>query len=185
MTVKEFIETYKPRELTFIKAVARKDTYSPAYHSEYQTTSILYPSEVSSLLEYIVLNDAQPPIDWLSGSPWIKRFEAGEMDSLLVISPEDFKLLYTGEDQRNNMIDYIDKQIRDRRRKISLKEYREKSILSQRELAVKAGINLRTLQDYEQGRKPINQAAAITVVKLAHALQCKITDLIEPEEDNK
>lgn len=67
----------------------------------------------------------------------------------------------------------------------NLKQYREMRKLSQRELAEKAGINLRTLQDYEQGRKPINQAAAITVYKLSEALDCAVWELLEDEEDNK
>jgi transcriptional regulator with XRE-family HTH domain len=54
--------------------------------------------------------------------------------------------------------------------------------LSQRELAERSGVSLRTLQDYEQGRKNINLAAAITVQKLAEALKCASWELLEDEQ---
>ncbi len=63
----------------------------------------------------------------------------------------------------------------------NLKQYREKRKLSQRELAERSGVSLRTLQDYEQGRKPINQAAAITVHRIAQALGVTVEDLLEIE----
>ena len=61
----------------------------------------------------------------------------------------------------------------------NLKQYREKRKLSQRELAERSGVSLRTLQDYEKGQKPINKAAAITVLRIAQALNCKVEDLLE------
>jgi transcriptional regulator with XRE-family HTH domain len=63
----------------------------------------------------------------------------------------------------------------------NLKQYREMRKLSQRELAERSGVSLRTLQDYEQGRKNINLAAAITVQKLAEALGCASWELLEDE----
>lgn len=60
----------------------------------------------------------------------------------------------------------------------NLQEYRKQAGMTQLELAVASGVNLRTLQDYEQGRKPINQAAAVTVHKIAKALGVTVEDLI-------
>ena len=60
-----------------------------------------------------------------------------------------------------------------------LKSIREKSGLSQSQLAQKANINTRTLQDYEQGKRNINVASAITVIKLASALNVQPIDLME------
>jgi transcriptional regulator with XRE-family HTH domain len=62
-----------------------------------------------------------------------------------------------------------------------LQEYRKAVGLSQGQLAEKVGISHRTLQDYEQGRKPLEKAAAITVLTMARILGCSVADLIDPE----
>lgn len=59
-----------------------------------------------------------------------------------------------------------------------LKQIREKNGLSQAQLSNLSGISLRTLQDYEQGHKNINNAKAITVFKLAKILNCSIEDIL-------
>jgi transcriptional regulator with XRE-family HTH domain len=61
----------------------------------------------------------------------------------------------------------------------NLKTIRMNNNLSQSQLADKAGVNLRMLQYYEQGIKDINKAQAITLHKLAQALDCTIEDLLE------
>lgn len=60
-----------------------------------------------------------------------------------------------------------------------LKQRRTEAGLTQRELADKTEISLRTLQHYEQGSKDLTTAAAITVWKIAKALDCNIEDLID------
>ena len=62
----------------------------------------------------------------------------------------------------------------------NLKRIRIERGLTQAALASLTGINLRTLQDYEQGAKPINTAAAMTGYSLAKALNVPIEDLFEP-----
>ena len=64
----------------------------------------------------------------------------------------------------------------------NIQEYRKMRHISQSELARQTGVNVRTLQDYEQGRKNINLAAAITVQKLAEALDCASWELLEDEQ---
>ena len=64
----------------------------------------------------------------------------------------------------------------------NLQYYRKSRGISQSELAKQAGVNVRTLQDYEQGRKNINLAAAITVQKLAEVLECASWELLEDEQ---
>lgn len=51
--------------------------------------------------------------------------------------------------------------------------------LSQRELAQRSGVNVRTLQQYEIKTKDINKAAGVTLLSLAKALGCEIEDIIE------
>lgn len=60
-----------------------------------------------------------------------------------------------------------------------LKTIRESKGLSQSKLAEVSGVNLRTLQYYEQGYKDINKAQGITLLKISQALDCTIEDLLE------
>ncbi len=50
---------------------------------------------------------------------------------------------------------------------------------SQRELAEKVGVNLRTLQQYEIRAKDINKAAGATLLALSKVLGCRVEDLLE------
>ena len=51
--------------------------------------------------------------------------------------------------------------------------------LSQSQLAKRADVNLRTLQEYEIGQKDINKASSETVYRLALALNCEVKDILE------
>lgn len=62
---------------------------------------------------------------------------------------------------------------------MKLKEKREAAGMSQSGLAQASGVSVRMIQHYEQGAKDINKAAAITVKKLADALNVKMEDIIE------
>lgn len=64
-----------------------------------------------------------------------------------------------------------------------LKDARKAAGLSQRDLThFVPGLNFRTLQNYEQGVRDLNCAAAITVYWIAKALDCKIEDLLDLDE---
>lgn len=65
---------------------------------------------------------------------------------------------------------------------VKLKEVRQAKGLSQAKLAEKAGLNIRTLQHYEQGSKIFDHARLDTILKCAVALDCKIEDIIDNEE---
>ena len=54
--------------------------------------------------------------------------------------------------------------------------------LSQSQLAEKTGINVRTIQHYEQGSKNFDHARIDTILKCCIALNCKLEDLIENED---
>ena len=58
-----------------------------------------------------------------------------------------------------------------------LQAYRKLCGLSQSELAKAAGVNLRTLQQYEIGAKDLSKAAAGTVLALSDVLKCNPKDL--------
>ncbi len=61
----------------------------------------------------------------------------------------------------------------------NLKQIRENRGFSQAELASETGINLRSIQMYEQGHNDINKAQAQTLYRLSGKLDCKIEDLLE------
>ena len=116
MKVREYLELAqvgKFKSLTFIKARTRKDAHTPGYHSEYQTTPIYTVEQWSDskLMDYIVLNDKQPPIVWLSGRGWDNWFNGGHLLSLLVISEDDLKQLYPGG-QADSLEKYIEKELK-------------------------------------------------------------------------
>lgn len=60
----------------------------------------------------------------------------------------------------------------------NLKRIRESKGLTQAELAEKSGVNLRTIQNYEQGFKDINRGAVETVLKIAEALDRNVYEII-------
>lgn len=66
--------------------------------------------------------------------------------------------------------------------KTNLQYHRNQKGLSQDALAESSGISLRTLQEYEQGRRDINKAMVKTVVAFADTLDVDIRDIMEPEK---
>lgn len=60
-----------------------------------------------------------------------------------------------------------------------LQDARKAAGLSQSKLAEVAGISVRSLQEYEQGRKDVNGIRGITLYKLARALNVNIEDILE------
>lgn len=76
-------------------------------------------------------------------------------------------------------IDLATSIIKKRKTQINLKTLRLASGLTQRELSLRANVDLRSIQMYEQGRNDINKAQGETLHNLAKALGCRIEDLLE------
>lgn len=60
----------------------------------------------------------------------------------------------------------------------NLKFIRNKKGITRKELSEKSGINIRTIESYEQKRRKLSNAKMETLIKLSNALKCKIEDLI-------
>ena len=64
----------------------------------------------------------------------------------------------------------------------NLKRLRLLAGYSQKTLALKSGVPVRTIQQYEQGQKNINHAQVEAVLALAQALGCQCRDILETHE---
>lgn len=74
-------------------------------------------------------------------------------------------------------------EVRREEYKTSLQYYRHLKRLSQSELAEQAGVNFRTLQEYEQGRRKLGVAQVATIARLANALGVDVSDLLKDEQE--
>lgn len=67
----------------------------------------------------------------------------------------------------------------------NLQRIRRERGFSQSELAARSGVNVRMIQNYEQGKNDINAAEAMTVFLLSQALDCGMRDLLEFGSESK
>ena len=77
----------------------------------------------------------------------------------------------------NQFADHMD-ELDNNFKRSAFKRYRLYAGLSQRELAERTGIPIRTIQQYEQGQKNIAHARTDVVVKLCREMYCNIEDIL-------
>ena len=65
------------------------------------------------------------------------------------------------------------------KKQTNLEVIRHSQKMSRKELSEKSGINIRTIESYEQQKRNINNAKMDTLIKLSKSLNCKIEDIIE------
>lgn len=63
-----------------------------------------------------------------------------------------------------------------------LKAIRVTARLSQAELAIKSGVPIKCIGNYEQGVRDLNHARADILYRLAEALNCSMYDLLDIDE---
>lgn len=110
---------------------------------------------------------------WNTGRPFKDIFQN--------ISAKEIEKLYPTlhEAAEEKFVDVVNSIIERKITTTKLQELRKNIGYSQRELAEKSGVNLRTLQQYELKAKDINKAAATTLLALSKTLGCRIEDLLE------
>ena len=110
---------------------------------------------------------------WQSGRKYSDIFK--------VISFEDMqKMYYTlHEADITKFVETADKLMKEYFADTNLKRIRTAYGCTQAELAKRSGVNLRSIQMYEQRHKDINKASVETVYSLAKVLGCTVEDLIE------
>ena len=97
------------------------------------------------------------------------------------ITMQEIEKLYPTlhEASEKKFVDIVNRIIRKKNPPTRLQVQRKISGYSQRELAEKVGVNLRTLQQYEIRAKDINRAAGSTLFSLAKVLGCRVENLLE------
>ena len=83
------------------------------------------------------------------------------------------------EAAEEKFVDTVNAIIRRKNAPSKLQQQRKRCGYSQKELAERSGVNLRTLQQYELKTKDISKASVQTVLALANVLGCRAEDLIE------
>lgn len=121
---------------------------------------------------------------WYSGIPFRDIFQS--------ISAEDLERLYSTlhEASEEKCVDTLNRMILRAQGDSKLKVQRIARNYTQKELADRTGISLRTIQHYEQRSKDLNKASGSTLSVLAQTLGCRIEDLLEigvnePEDEDE
>lgn len=83
------------------------------------------------------------------------------------------------EAAEEKFVDTVNAIIRRKNAPSKLQQQRKRCGYSQKELAERSGVNLRTLQQYELKTKDISKASLQTVLALANVLGCRVEDLME------
>ena len=102
-------------------------------------------------------------------------------DILKAIPMTELDRMYSAlhEASEEKAIEIFDSIMKRKNVATKLQTMRKHSGLSQKQLADKSGISLRSIQQYEQRAKDINKAAVDSLLALAKALGCRVEDLIE------
>lgn len=79
----------------------------------------------------------------------------------------------------NKFVEIMDEKCLARMNQSRLRRLRTYAKLSQRQLSDISGVPLRQIQLFEQGQRDINKTQAMTIMQLAHALQCDSDALLE------
>lgn len=110
---------------------------------------------------------------WFTGRGFKEIYSYIKMRDVLKLYPT----LHEAAEEK--FVDTVNSIIRSRKGVTNLQRLRKDAGISQRELAEKSGVALRTLQQYEIRARDINKAAAIILVALAKALNCQAEDILE------
>lgn len=102
-------------------------------------------------------------------------------DIFKVLSYSDLKNMYytLHEADITKFVDIADGKMREHFKETNLKRFRSAYGCSQSELSRRSGVNLRSIQMYEQRNKDINKASAEALYRISRVLGCTIENLLE------
>ena len=127
--------------------------------------------------------DGKSPEFWAAWSvahyQWFRGLTFSRIDSFAPI--DDIVAMYNPyhEMDISQFCDEMDRFYRLKYPERNLQRIRRIANLSQRELAARSGVSVRTIQELEQGRKDINRAGIDTLLPLAAALSVNVESLVE------
>ncbi len=110
---------------------------------------------------------------WYSGRSFL--------EILTPVPLEQIIRMYTPFHEQDIMqfVDRMEDKMRTAYPQTNLRRKRERSGLSQSELATEAEVPLRQIQLFEQRQRDINKTAAITLYRLSKSLSCRMEELLE------
>ena len=110
---------------------------------------------------------------WQSGRRFRDIFEAVSFSEIVRMYPVFHEMDIT------EFSDTMESRIASASFPSRLKALRESRGLSQSELASASGVNLRSIQLYEQGVNDIDKAQVITLYRLSRIIGCRVEDLMQ------
>lgn len=110
---------------------------------------------------------------------WLTSLIFAKIDSVIPIT--QIYALYHPYHEMDilQFVDRLNELFRRTQPETELEVERQQAKLPQDKLAKLANISVKTIQQYEQCQKDINQAPVYTLYKLAKVLHCSLEDLIE------
>ena len=139
------------------------------------------PTEDDARGEIVLMH--RSPEYWLGWSlayyQWYSNMHFSEIVGNIPI--EEIRNMYDKYHEMDirHFAERMDELCREVRRESRLKAYRNLIGMSQKELANKTEIPIRTIQQYEQRQKNINKAQVEYVIRLSKVLHCAPEDLLE------
>ncbi len=115
---------------------------------------------------------------WKTGRSFRSIHECISMEDVLKLYP----IMHEASEDR--FVDTVNHMISRKNSPSRLQQQRKRCGYSQRELADKSCVNLRTLQQYELKAKDIGKASVKTVMALSSVLGCPVEEILEYEEDD-
>lgn len=112
---------------------------------------------------------------WSTGIPFKEIIKYIDFNYLRKVYPS----LHTASEEK--AVEVFSSVIKDKQVNSRIQSARMNYGYSQSELSVAAGINLRTLQEYESKRRDINKASGSVLFRIARVLCCNIEDILEFE----
>ena len=111
---------------------------------------------------------------WYSSRPFMEILSVVPLSRIIKMYPVYHEM------DIHQFADHMDELMKKAYPMTRLKTHRMNNSLSQADLAAESGVALRQIQLFEQKKRDINNAAAITLLRLSKAVHCQMEDLIEP-----